>query len=40
MYVPRDGWLVLLCQGWRLSPADLGHHGRLSVLLWREVPDA
>jgi hypothetical protein len=38
MYAPCDGWLVWLCQGWRLSPVSLGHHGRWSVLLTREEP--
>lgn len=38
MFVPCDGFLVWLCQGWRLSPADLGHHGFYSVLLYREAP--
>jgi hypothetical protein len=36
MFVPRDRWLVWLCQGWRLSPADLGHHSYHAVLLFRE----
>jgi hypothetical protein len=39
-FVPIDEFLIRLCQGWRLSPATLGHHGRYSVLVYREVPDA
>ena len=36
MFAPLEGpWLHLLVEGWRLSSASLGHHGRWSVLLWR-----
>lgn len=38
LYAPRDRWLALVAQGWRLpfvvEPMH-GHHGTYSVLLWR-----
>ena len=41
LFAPLHGpWLALLADGWRLSPAGLGHHGRHAVLLVREVADA
>ena len=39
LYAPRDHWLALLCEGWRLpwivEPMQ-GHHGAYSILLERE----
>lgn len=38
-YAPANRWLALLLQGWRpLCPAP-GHHGRWSVLLYREATE-
>lgn len=38
LYAPRDHFLALLCQGWRLpfvvEPME-AHHGDYAVLLWR-----
>lgn len=39
-YAPRDGWLPLLADGWRLPwivESMIGHHGHFSILLTREV---
>lgn len=41
LYAPRDRWLVLLAQGWRLSnefvvgPMEHAGHGHYSILVWR-----
>lgn len=38
IYAPRDRFLALLAQGWRLpeivEPIH-GHHGYYSIILWR-----
>ena len=39
LYAPRDGWLALLCQGWRLPwIVDVigGPHSSYSILLERD----
>jgi len=41
IYAPRNGWLALLAQGWRLEgnvPWPMaGVHGRFSIFLWKPV---
>jgi len=41
IYAPRDHWLALLAQGWRLEgnvPWPMaGGHGRFSIFMWKPV---
>lgn len=42
LYVPRNGWMVMLAQGWRfcglvVEPMQ-GIHGHHSVLMERDIP--
>lgn len=38
-FAPLNRFLIWLAWGWRLSGPAPGHHGRHSVIVWREVAD-